>query len=322
MPSNVLRLSLILCALALLAPAAAGAATTVRGVSAPRSVAAGAQLTLKLTVRNAAARPARPARLRVLLSADRRRDARDVALGGRVRVPRLAAHRSRRLTARLAVPATVRAGRYHLVVCAARCKVVGGTLAVTARPAPQPSPGPGPQPQPQPSPQPTPAPTATPTPAPSGDGSAPDPDSLPQGLPAGFGDSVSFLYEGPNKVQTGVAAGAIKAARVAVLRGTVHDSAGRGLGGVTVTVLDHPELGQTTTRADGGYDLAVNGGGPTTLTFAKAGHITAQREVTAPWQDFAIVDDVVLLAYDPRVTRVNLADDTAQVASGSPVTDA
>ncbi len=89
----VLRLSLLLLAPALLAPAAASAATTpdVRGVSAPRVVAAGARLPLTVKVRNAGRRPSRPARLQVLVSTDRRRDARDVALTGALRVPRLPA---------------------------------------------------------------------------------------------------------------------------------------------------------------------------------------------------------------------------------------
>ena len=39
-----------------------------------------------------------------------------------------------------------------------------------------------------------------------------------------------------------------------------------------MTVLDHPELGVTNTRADGAFDLAVNGGG-VTLQFEAAGFL-------------------------------------------------
>ncbi len=85
-------------------------------------------------------------------------------------------------------------------------------------------------------------------------------------------------------------------------------------------MLDHPELGRTLTRADGAYDLAVNGGGPLTLSFARDGYVPAQRQVTAPWQDFASVDELVMVAYDAKVTHIELGD--AQVAAGSPVTDA
>ena len=39
------------------------------------------------------------------------------------------------------------------------------------------------------------------------------------------------------------------------------------LSGVTVSVLNHPEYGQTLTRADGWFDLVVNGGGLMTLNY-------------------------------------------------------
>ncbi|MDQ2667466.1 MAG: hypothetical protein M3Z05_15835 [Gemmatimonadota bacterium] len=47
--------------------------------------------------------------------------------------------------------------------------------------------------------------------------------------------------------------------------------------GVVVSVLRHPEFGQTLSRADGAYDLAVNGGEVHTLSFAKSGLLPAQR---------------------------------------------
>ncbi len=48
-----------------------------------------------------------------------------------------------------------------------------------------------------------------------------------------------------------------------MLKGRVQDRDGAPIGGVRVTVLDHPELGETNTRADGAFDIAVNGGGIT-----------------------------------------------------------
>ncbi|HET6549463.1 MAG TPA: RHS repeat-associated core domain-containing protein [Solirubrobacter sp.] len=149
----------------------------------------------------------------------------------------------------------------------------------------------------------------------------PEPAPLPHdGLPSSFDDSVSFLYEGPDKIQTGVVPGTIKPARVAVLRGSVHTRSGAGLGNVAVTVLDHPELGRTLTRADGSYDIAVNGGGTVTLKFERDGNVAAQREVTVPWQDFAAVDDLVMVAYDTAVTRIDPS--SGGVATANPVTDA
>ena len=73
-----------------------------------------------------------------------------------------------------------------------------------------------------------------------------------------------------NPIQTGVAANTIKPERVAVLRGKVLDRSGQPLSGVTVTVLNHPELGQTKSRTDGLFDLAVNGGGLLTIKHARA----------------------------------------------------
>ena len=62
-------------------------------------------------------------------------------------------------------------------------------------------------------------------------------------------------------IQKGVADGAIEPLRAAVLRGKVTRRDGSPVAGVEVSVLDRPELGHTATRTDGGFDLAVNGGG-------------------------------------------------------------
>ena len=54
--------------------------------------------------------------------------------------------------------------------------------------------------------------------------------------------------------------------QVSVLRGKVMKRDGSALSGVAVSVLNHPEFGQTLSRVDGGYDLAVNGGEPLMLS--------------------------------------------------------
>jgi hypothetical protein len=56
-----------------------------------------------------------------------------------------------------------------------------------------------------------------------------------------------FLYAGANPIQTGMASNAIDATRVAVLRGRVLTRDTQPLPGVTVSVHQHPELGQTPT---------------------------------------------------------------------------
>ncbi len=93
--------------------------------------------------------------------------------------------------------------------------------------------------------------------------------------------------------------------------------------GVEITILDHPEFGQTLSRLDGMFDLAVNGGGPLTVVYQKSGYLGAQRQVDVPWQDYTPVEDVVLVSLDPRVTTVDLtAGVPMQVVQGSVMSDA
>ena len=132
--------------------------------------------------------------------------------------------------------------------------------------------------------------------------------------------ATSFLYTGPNPIQSGVAAGTIQPLRSALIRGMVRARTGDALPGVKVTVLDHPEFGQTLSRADGAFDLVVNGGEPLTVNYQKAGFLPAQRQVSALWQDYAVVESVTLVALDPQVTTVDFSQ-PAQVAQGGIVTD-
>lgn len=129
--------------------------------------------------------------------------------------------------------------------------------------------------------------------------------------------ATEFLYTGARPIQTGVEPGAIDPRRVAVLRGRVLDREGAPLPGARVTVLGHTELGSTLSRADGLFDLAVNGGGPVTLAYEKDGYLTAQRRVEAPWRDYAWADDVALVPFDPVVTAVASGSPVLQTARGS-----
>src|SRR3954452_7238264 len=88
-----------------------------------------------------------------------------------------------------------------------------------------------------------------------------------------------------------------------------------------MAVNDHPELGHTTTRDDGSFDLAVNGGGNLTLTYVKPGFLVVQRAVRVPWQDFAFAADVVMTKLDEHVTTIDPAATTIQVAQGTKTTD-
>lgn len=153
----------------------------------------------------------------------------------------------------------------------------------------------------------------------------PDPSTvappIDPAVATGFAEATNFLYTGENPIQTGVVAGTIEPARAAVVRGRVLSGSGAALPAVRISVLNHPELGQTLSRADGRYDLAVNGGGHLTLRFEKSGYIFAQRQIDTPWRDFIAVEDVVLLQYDAQVTNWTAGAAEAQVARGGVMTD-
>ncbi len=135
--------------------------------------------------------------------------------------------------------------------------------------------------------------------------------------------STAFLYTGSNPIQTGVAPGTIELKRAAVLRGKVMDREGNPLPGMTITILNHPEFGQTLSRADGMFDMAVNGGGYFTVKYEKIGFFPAQRQVQIPWQDYTWLPDVIMMAADPQVTTVELiSNEPVQVARGTVQTDA
>ncbi|HYM59277.1 MAG TPA: IPT/TIG domain-containing protein, partial [Thermoanaerobaculia bacterium] len=134
-------------------------------------------------------------------------------------------------------------------------------------------------------------------------------------------ESTKFLYTGTNPIQTGVAPGTIDLVRAAVLRGRVLAHGRQPLPGVTITITGHPEYGSTLSRADGAFDLAVNGGGPLTVQYRKSGFVPADRNVNPRWDDYAFVDDVILTPYDAAVTAVDLTAPGAQLARGSVSSD-
>ncbi|HXI32501.1 MAG TPA: IPT/TIG domain-containing protein [Gemmatimonadales bacterium] len=150
---------------------------------------------------------------------------------------------------------------------------------------------------------------------------APQPD--PSVAFATLADSAGFLFNGPTPIQRGVTPGAIDNTRLAVLRGHVLDATGAPLAGVFIGIHGQPELGYTISRGDGGFDLAVNGGGLLTIDYEKDGYLSAQRQIEAAWHDYTNASDVRLLAIDAHVTTINLASPQAiQVAQGGAVTDA
>ncbi|HEX2203192.1 MAG TPA: hypothetical protein VHG91_07830, partial [Longimicrobium sp.] len=142
-------------------------------------------------------------------------------------------------------------------------------------------------------------------------------------VPTTMAAATAFLYTGADPIQTGVAPGTIEPVRAAVVRGRVLDRDGRPLPGVTVSIAGRPELGRTLSRADGAFDLAVNGGGLLFVDYRKDGYLPSQRRVDVPWRQYARADDVALVAVDPVVTRIEMdpAGTEAQVARASVASD-
>src|SRR5262245_30947710 len=93
----------------------------------------------------------------------------------------------------------------------------------------------------------------------SGGGLPPDPatvaPSIDRSVATDVATTSAFLYMGSNPIQTGVTPGTIEAKRAAVLRGQVLTRAGQPLSGVTVSIFNHPEFGQTLSRTDGMFDM-------------------------------------------------------------------
>jgi RHS repeat-associated protein len=137
-----------------------------------------------------------------------------------------------------------------------------------------------------------------------------------------FADTISFLYSGANPIQRGVARDTIEAKRSAVIRGQVRDKQNNPLSGVTITIKDHTEYGQTITRTDGLFDMAVNGGDQLVINYEKSGYLPAQRYIKTGWRDYYRADEVVLIQLDDQVTTIDLTSaEPMQVAQGSMVTD-
>jgi YD repeat-containing protein len=134
-------------------------------------------------------------------------------------------------------------------------------------------------------------------------------------------DGIRFLYTGPSAVQTGVGPNAIDALRAATIRGSVRDHAANPAAAVTITVAGHPEFGQTTTRADGIFDLAINGGGPLTLHYSKAGFIGAERTIATNALEQKTIDDVILIGFDGRVNAIAVSAAVPQIARGTVMND-
>jgi len=254
--------------------------------SIPSAAKPGDPLAVSLRFRNLGGKRAKPKPVKLFLGLNATHRPTDVALPGSFKTPRLAARASRTRTVTTQVSASVAPGTYRVLACVGTttCRSSASVLALAA-PAQI---------------------TAPPNPV---------------GSSTSVADSTKFLYTGPNALQQGVAAAAVKPLQAGVIRGRVLDSAKNPVAAVRVAVLDQPQLGATTTRVDGRFDLAVNGGGQLTLDFRRPGYLPLQRRVDAPASDYLVLDDTVLLPADTAVTRVVTGADHWQAHQGSPVKD-
>lgn len=111
--------------------------------------------------------------------------------------------------------------------------------------------------------------------------------------------------------------------RFAMIVGEVQDINGLPIEGVLVSICKHPEYGTATTDAQGQFSLPVEGGSFLTVGFKKQGLITTHRQVDVPWNDFAIVDTVTMIAEDPAATTVTFDrnPDTVVIHRSTPLTD-
>jgi hypothetical protein len=148
--------------------------------------------------------------------------------------------------------------------------------------------------------------------------------ALPEGSQAGVYTANAFLFAGPSPIQYFVEAGTIEAGRSVVLQGRVRTGDGTPTGGVLIRILHHPEYGETRTNAEGAFAMVVNGGATLSVEYTYAGYIPVQRQVSSGWGEYAFVDEVVLTAFDTRVTAIDVSGGagTMQVARGSVATDA
>ncbi|XP_041112039.1 teneurin-1-like isoform X2 [Polyodon spathula] len=96
--------------------------------------------------------------------------------------------------------------------------------------------------------------------------------------------------------------------RACVIRGQVVAVDSTPLVGVNVSFLRHVDYGYTISRQDGSFDLMAVGGISVTLIFERAPFITERRTLWLPWNQFVVVDKVVM-------TRVETAELTCDVSN-------
>lgn len=153
-----------------------------------------------------------------------------------------------------------------------------------------------------------------------------DPSSMAtvpgNGIPTLVGESIRFLFDGSDAVQTGVDTNVLESYRLSALQGIVRDVNSNVMAGVAVSVLGEPAYGITYTRTNGMFDLAVNGGSALVLCFERYGCLPVQRTVDVPWQEGVHLSDVFMLGSDTNLSQIDLTNAAMKMARGPVVSDA
>jgi len=133
--------------------------------------------------------------------------------------------------------------------------------------------------------------------------------------------AVEFLYKNQTPVQTDIDTTKLNQTCIGVVRGRVTKLDGSALSGVTITMSNHPEFGQTLSRADGMFDMVVNGSSNYALSYEKDGYFSASRNVEIGCNLFVYAETVALIQPDTQVTAISFTQ-PIEVAKSTIVQDA
>lgn len=109
--------------------------------------------------------------------------------------------------------------------------------------------------------------------------------------------------------------------RFCMIAGQILSEDGKPLSGVKITIHDHPEYGSTQTDDSGNYSIPSEGGVQLTMRYTKEGHMTIDRQIDAPVQDWVRTPDVIMLQQDNKVTEIKLGQTGPQLHTSTAVSD-
>jgi len=130
-------------------------------------------------------------------------------------------------------------------------------------------------------------------------------------------DQVNFLFAGSNPIQQMVIPETIDKARTCIIKGKFVDSLGNPIKGVKVEITDRSEFGYTISRADGEFDYVVNGAERYNLYYSIPSYVGNYQSVECPYNDFLVLDKIVLSKRNPIAKIVNFASSNSTMIEES-----